>query len=286
MDLSLILDPIEVAINAKVKRTDAVAGGSIGRCYKLTTQHNKYYFLKIYSGSRAAPMIGAEVQGLTEINKSQALRVPQIISHGQNYLLLEYIQTAEIKPCFWQKLAHGLVKLHSYKAEEFGFEQNNFIGTSPQMNSYEKTWVEFFWNNRIEYQWQLARANSLSTHKLDQKIESLKSVLPELFQGIDVVPSLLHGDLWSGNYLCDQQQQPVLIDPAVYYGHFESDLAMTKLFGGFANDFYARYFEQRPQAQNYAKREALYQLYHILNHLNLFGSSYYQQSLTLLSQIL
>ena len=187
-----------------------------------------------------------------------------------------------------EELGFQFAKLHYFSGEKFGFPEDNYLGDSPQSNSPSKNgsinWPTFYVENRLQFQAALAVKNGYMTPELQNLLELLYNKIPELLSGTEDKPSLLHGDLWSGNYLIDKNGRSWLIDPAVYYGHREADLAMTSLFGGFSKTFYSAYESAFPLAPGYAEREPLYQLYHLLNHLNLFGTGYYRQVISILKR--
>jgi len=200
--------------------------------------------------------------------------------------LMEFIYPGTKKKNFFEDFGWSLANLHRYTASHFGFYEDNFIGATPQLNvvkgSASKTWKQFFWEYRILYQFQLAQKNGYADEKLTNGISQLEDRVEMILSGSEESPSLLHGDLWKGNFIVDRNGEPVLIDPAVYYGHREADLAMTKLFGGFPPEFYEAYNENYPLKEGYEYRENIYLLYHVLNHLNLFGHSYYLKAIQLI----
>ena len=185
-------------------------------------------------------------------------------------------------------LGRQFAELHRYRGKKFGLSDDNLLGDSPQSNKPSKEgsldWAVFYAENRLEFQTSLAVKNGYVTPEMRNLMDNLIKKVPDLISGTEEEPSLLHGDLWSGNYLIDERGIPWLIDPAVYYGHREADLAMTSLFGGFSNTFYSAYKSAYPISQGYAEREPLYQLYHLLNHLNLFGTGYYSQVISILKR--
>jgi len=216
-----------------------------------------------------------EVQGLAELKKYQAqhgLQVPKIIKVSSEELHLEKISLEQASNEDWAALGRGLVQLHSVTGDQFGFENDNFIGLNPQKNTKNKNWGEFYFNERLSFQVGLLQDPSLK-QKYANLLEEHRSKLMSFLNQHDPKPSLVHGDLWSGNVMFDDKG-PWLIDPAVYYGDPEVDLAMSKIFGGFAPVFYEAYMESSPLSAGYEVREKIYNLYHYLNHLNLFGESY------------
>jgi fructosamine-3-kinase len=206
--------------------------------------------------------------------------------HG---LVLEMIQQAPKKPGFAESFGRSFARLHDHRGKAFGFAHDNFIGSTPQCNEplsgawddieYEddSIWPEFFLQRRLRFQVRLAAKKGFG-QELEQLLDRAETRIADLLGSATEPPSILHGDLWGGNFIVDDRGEACLIDPAVYYGHREADLAMTRLFGGFEPAFYRAYDEQLPLAPGHEDRLPIYQLYHILNHLNLFGGGYYAQS--------
>jgi fructosamine-3-kinase len=222
-----------------------------------------------------------EANGLNELAKAKTLKVAKVVSYGPNYITTEFIETGRTSKEFFRSFGQGLAKLHKFKATEYGFYEDNFIGETPQKNiprgEEKHDWPLFYFNNRIMPQYYLAEKNGLLSPKLAKGIKTLENNIYKILETTTSEgPSLLHGDLWGGNYICDTKGQAVLIDPAVYYGHRETDLAMTRLFGGFTQDFYKAYNQEYPLMPGWQEREPIYLLYHLLNHLNIFGTSYLQ----------
>ncbi|MEJ2383389.1 MAG: fructosamine kinase family protein [Xanthomonadales bacterium] len=232
-----------------------------------------------------------EAAGLEELALAQAIRVPRVLAVDAGGLVLERIEAAAACDGFFELFGRRFAKLHERRGRACGFAADNTIGATPQPNAPltgrwdalpnapgdGADWPGFFLERRLRFQAELAERNghgSALRHLLDRA----EPVVLELLAAAPEPPSLLHGDLWSGNFMTDEAGEPCLVDPAVYYGHREADLAMTRLFGGFAPAFYAAYAEALPLAPGHADRLPLYQLYHLLNHLNLFGGSYYAQS--------
>lgn len=232
-------------------------------------------------------MFEAEADGLRELKSASALRVPEIldcgIRNGEAFLALERFiferPDAEIETMLGERLA----LLHRHIEDRFGWFRNNTIGLTPQENTWCDDWVVFFRHYRLEFQLKLARANGYGG-ELDDPGERLSRRLPELFAGYEPLASLCHGDLWGGNW-GSVNGEPVIYDPAVYYGDRESDIAMTMLFGGFGRPFYEAYEKAWPMAAGHEQRIKLYQLYHALNHLNLFGRGYLVQVCSLIRQL-
>lgn len=242
---------------------------------KVETESGKIYFLKQGGFSTT---YRCEANGLKELAKPDAFEVARPIAYGDSYILTEFIQPGKSPRTFFEDFGKQLARLHRYKGEKNGFYENNFIGANVQLNlpykEEDENWILFYFNKRLLFQYKLAERKRLVSNELRNGFSKLGNRLDTILQGSEETPSLLHGDLWSGNFICNEQGNPVLIDPAVYYGHREADLAMTKLFGGFPSMFYESYQKEYPLAEGWEYRENLYKLYHVLNHLNLFGRSY------------
>lgn len=219
-------------------------------------------------------ILEAESDGLAALSQTNALRIPQVFFHSRHWLVMEAMQREPARETFWTALAAGLVRLHQ-NTGPVGWPQDNFIGRSVQYNRWQgESWADFFWERRIVPQLENLRLRQIWSATEERWLSSLERHVKRILATVEESPSLLHGDLWSGNVLCGLDQTPILIDPAVYYGHRETDLAMTELFGGFARSFYQRYAELWPLAPGYPERRIVYNFYHKLNHANLYGSGY------------
>ena len=252
-----------------------VSGGDISQAFLLETKDLRV-FLKVEEGEHALEMFEAERSGLDAISATQTIRTPSIHHcgsfHNSALLLMEYIEAKQPDSTDFERLGSQLAALHQSGSEQFGWEKNNFIGRLPQQNTWTSDWLAFYVGQRLTPQFAMAKEKGLLSAKdIPQKETMLKS-LDDVLKGIS--PSLIHGDLWSGNYLIAMNGDPYIIDPAVYYGHSEMDLAMSRLFGGFGNRFYTAYAESLPENPGTAERNEIYQLYYLLVHLNLFGASY------------
>lgn len=280
---SRICDLIEKETNDQVIKTSLVGGGCISNSERLLMKSGRIFFLK---SGRSGNLFFCEANGLEELRKAQKIRVPSVILADKDFILLENISIGVHGNFFFRIFGQQLAQLHQLSFNYFGFYEDNFVGSSPQKNIPEeresKNWTDFYLNKRLLFQLYLAEKNGYATDKLRKGFHLLENKIGDILSGSEENPSLVHGDLWSGNFLSDQYGNPVLIDPAVYYGHREADLAMTKLFGGFPQTFYEAYEKEYPLKDGFLYRQNLYMLYHVLNHLNLFGRVYYLQAEKLL----
>jgi len=287
------IEPIATAISEAIGRPFHVehsrdlGGGCINDARILEGAGQKY-FVKLNDSARLA-MFEAEAAGLNEIIQTGTLRAPRPVTFGQAggqaYLVLEYLELGGPNGGHADTaLGQGLAALHRTTRPEFGWSRDNTIGSTPQINTQETDWIEFYRKHRLLYQLQKAAANG--GQSLLRQGENLLVVLPAFFTNYRPLPSLLHGDLWGGNHGVLPDGTPVIFDPAVYYGDREADVAMTELFGGFGAGFYAAYNEAWPLDPGYRVRRDLYNLYHVLNHFNLFGGGYAGQAQRLIGILL
>jgi len=277
-----------------LKQNAAVSGGDINQAFRVEgvfADNNEaaQYFIKLNQQSRLA-MFEAEAAGLEQIDQSKTIRVPKVICHGvegsQSFLVLENLSLSHgLGVDTAKRFGQQLVAMHRVTAPQFGWQRNNTIGSTQQNNNLTDSWIDFWREQRLGFQLDLAKSHGCG-RSLYTKGEKLKSQLEQFFLSYNPEPSLLHGDLWSGNYSYLSSGEPVIYDPAVYYGDRETDLAMTELFGGFPSEFYMAYNEAWPIDEGYKQRKALYNLYHILNHFNLFGGGYAVQAESMLDNLL
>jgi protein-ribulosamine 3-kinase len=264
-----------------------VGGGSINSCYRLEGQ-GRTYFVKLNRAS-GLPMFEAERDGLAELAAAGRIRVPRPVCSGQAegaaFLVMECIRFGRATAGSAARLGRELAGLHRVAGEAFGWWRDNTIGSTPQPNARDDDWVRFWRDQRLGHQLRLAAQHGLGG-ALQRQGERLLACLSAFFSAYHPVPSLLHGDLWGGNTAADEEGAPVIFDPAVYYGDREADLAMTELFGGFPEAFYAAYREAWPLDAGYGQRKTLYKLYHVLNHANLFGGGYVRQAERMTEQLL
>ncbi len=251
-----------------------VGGGSINTTYKLSFS-NTAFFVKINTIDVFKNGFREEVKGI-EFLKQHKVQTPSIIFSGKLreaiFLVLNWIDEGDRTTSFWENLAQQLAKLHSGKNVKFGLSHTNYMGSLPQKNTFCTNFSQFFIENRLQPQLQIAKDKGILPVDIALKFERLFKNLSEIFP--TEKPAALHGDLWSGNFMCNKNRQAVFIDPAVYYGHREVDLSMSTLFGGFSEKFYNTYQEIYPLEPGFAKRKDIYNLYPLLIHLNLFGTSY------------
>lgn len=255
---------------------NAVGGGSINDTYQAVTNAGNRFFIKINKEEKFPGLFASEKQGLALLAATGIIRVPAIMGTGKvagyQVLILEWIEQGLKTAHFWEQFGEKLAALHQVSQEQFGLLSNNYMGSLVQYNEPMGNWCDFFIHRRLEPQIKLALDKHLLNKQEVKQFERLYRQLPTIFEA--GTPSLVHGDLWSGNFLCDEQEQPVLIDPAVYYGHNGVDLGMTTLFGEFDKVFYDSYLFQRPPAPNYREQWAICNIYPLLIHLNLFGKGY------------
>ena len=261
-------------------------GGDISAAWRLSGG-GADLFIKTGPVS-STQMFLSEAEGLSEIARAGAVRVPEVITAGstdtETFLALEWIDFGPASAVVEAKLGAQLAELHRTNAERHGWHRDNTLGLTPQLNDWTENWVDFFRDQRLRFQLRLAAENGFSDELQGRGLRLIKR-LPIYFDNSEVESSLLHGDLWAGNWGCSLGG-PVIFDPAVYYGDRETDLAMTRLFGGFGKDFYDAYESSWPLREGHQVRLKLYQLYHVLNHLNLFGSAYLERATELIDELL
>jgi len=264
-----------------------IGGGCINSAYRIEGD-TQDYFVKV-NRQELLPMFEAEAECLREIDSTQTVRTPIPIcsgtAEGQAFLVMENLNLKPARGECDRLLGQGLAAMHRVARSHFGWHRDNTIGSTPQPNTRADNWAGFWANERLGFQLELAQSNGYGG-RLQREGTKLRERLPAFFSNYSPQASLLHGDLWGGNYAADDNGQPVIFDPACYYGDREADIAMTELFGGFSKDFYAAYRDSYPLDKGYASRKILYNLYHILNHLNLFGGGYQAQAEGMIDQLL
>ena len=270
---------------ATLEHQGSVGGGCINQAQRVRFAGTDY-FVKLNNASQF-DMFVAEADGLTELRQCSALHIPTAVCYGHDeqsaWLVMENLSLGgRGDPVV---LGEGLAAMHRITAGQYGWYRNNTIGATPQDNTRSDNWIDFWQQQRLRFQLDLAARRGAASRLLSQG-EKLLLELPLLFDSYQPLASLLHGDLWSGNYAYLQSGEPTLFDPAVYYGDREADLAMTELFGGFSSDFYAAYNNAWSLDSGYRTRKTLYNLYHILNHFNMFGSGYAGQAQRMMDSLL
>ncbi|MGH1393000.1 MAG: fructosamine kinase family protein [Trichormus sp.] len=263
----------------------SVSGGCINQGYSVSDGEITY-FVKLNQASQVA-MFEAEMLGLQQMYDTDTIRVPKPICWGiagnSGYIVLEWLEMGGANSNSWVEMGRNLAAMHKATSQQgFGWDVNNTIGSTPQINNWTENWVDFYTQHRLGYQFQLARRRGGNFPKQDD----LLAAIPDLLADHQVQPSLVHGDLWGGNAGCTVTGEPVIFDPATYFGDREVDIAMTELFGGFPAAFYQGYKAVWPLDTGYETRKTLYNLYHILNHFNLFGGGYASQANRMIEQIL
>lgn len=267
------------------KRT--MQGGCINQTEVIQLSDGREFFLKLNSEA-ASDLFAREADGLAALAAVEAIRVPTVVGYGaenaSQFLVLEFIEPGNRSPNFFQQFGHQLAELHRHGTHhQFGFHNDNYLGSTNQPNDWFGSWLDFWRTNRFGFQFRLAESKRLADAHFMQLADRLLNRLDDLLS-VDEPVSLLHGDLWSGNFIRGRAGEPVLIDPAVYYGHREAEFGMTTLFGGFDQTFYSAYQESWPMLEGWEQRVEIYRLYHVLNHLNLFGASYHAQCVEIMKK--
>lgn len=262
----------------------SVGGGSINQAFRIT-DGDRDYFLKLNRAAQYA-MFEAEALGLRAMADTQTIRVPKPIcwgtADGSCYIVMEYLPLGNNSRDSWYQMGQDLAAMHRVSSDRgFGWQRDNTIGDTPQKNPWTADWVEFYVEHRLRYQFQLAHRRGNFPRQ-----DELMAAVPSLLAGHTPAPSLVHGDLWSGNASVTVDGTPVILDPATYYGDREVDIAMSELFGRFPQPFYDGYNDAYALAPGYETRKILYNLYHILNHFNLFGGGYSSQAQRMIERLL
>ncbi|MGH8550969.1 MAG: fructosamine kinase family protein [Methylococcales bacterium] len=280
---------IEATIGSdfRIQKRTPLAGGSINSASRIEGG-NRAYFVKL-NRSELVDMFEAESEGLREIAATATVRVPEPIAfgveNGAAFLILQFLTLKSSTARSDRVLGEQLAAMHGIPQSDFGWVRDNTIGLTLQANDRSDRWIDFWRDHRLAFQLELARKNGCQPSLLDRGA-LLCEKLQGLFDGYTPAPSLLHGDLWAGNTAADESERPVIFDPACYYGDRECDIAMSELFGGFGKEFYKAYHEVWPIDPGYRIRKTLYNLYHVLNHFNLFGGAYQRQADTMIQFLL
>ena len=255
------------------KTMSSVSGGCINQASRIEGKDGRIYFLK-QNNLRFLPFFEAEARALIEIKETGTIQVPRVIVFGEtagnSFLVLQFLEQGSSSKTGQKQLGRELAQLHQVKKSFFGWDMDNCIGATPQPNPKSENWVDFYRTHRLVHQLELAKQKG----KESGQVESLLAGLDFFFCDYTPTPSLLHGDLWGGNTSYDSKGSPFIFDPASYYGDRETDLAFTYMFGGFSSDFYQAYHGTYPLDSGFTERKILYNLYHELNHFNLFGGGY------------
>lgn len=271
----------------EIVATASIGGGCINTAYQIKGQQLSY-FVK-FNQANLLPMFEAEFAGLAAMQRSHSVRIPTPILTGtlddQSFLLTEMIQLQSCNSNCNRLLGEQLATMHQQPQAYFGWHRDNTIGSTEQINNQSDDWLCFWREQRLGFQLKLAASKGYRG-RLQESGQRLCENLDGFFSSYNPHPSLLHGDLWSGNAAADSGNNPVIFDPACYYGDREADIAMTELFGGFGKDFINAYNDYYPLDPDYSIRKTLYNLYHILNHLNLFGSGYQSQAQDMIDRLL
>lgn len=287
MSIELLTPVIQQALgnDTLINNVRGVSGGDIHQAWLADTQQGRF-FIKT-NHRKAEPLFATEARALKIIADTETLRCPRVIGFGtgdhQAWLVMEFIEMQDKGDDFLR--GQQLAKMHRHTHSQFGWNEPNFIGHTPQLNQWNDDWIQFYAQQRLKPQFDLALKHGASPGLVTLG-EQLIEQLPNFFETYQPQASLLHGDLWGGNSAFDSQSQPIIFDPASYYGDRETDLAMTELFGGFSEKFYQGYQDEWPLDAGYSSRKDLYNLYHILNHYNLFGGYYAQQAERILRELI
>lgn len=274
-------------LGAQLVRVDHVSGGDICQAFKLKSGRELFFVKRLPTARRS--ILEAEFNSLQVLRKTGEVKVPEPLLTGTidrwSYLVLEFLELRHRSDLSDEKLGTQLAALHGHVSESFGWQEHNWIGLTNQPNHSADDWTAFFKRERLAHQIKLLE-RQVPAPGLMQACATLLERFDAIMAGHQPAPSLLHGDLWGGNYGALNDAAPVIFDPASYYGDRETDLAMTRLFGGFGPAFYAAYEAAWPLPEGVDVRQDLYQLYHVLNHANLFGTGYVQQASRLIDRIL
>ncbi|WP_299184289.1 fructosamine kinase family protein [uncultured Aquimarina sp.] len=276
-----LIKHLEDLLSERIISTKPLSGGDINEAFLLTT-NNREMVVKINSVSKFPGMFKAEARGLKELMDASIFKIPEVLFFGKDadvsFLLLEYIKSGNKTPDFWSIFGERLASLHQQSKPYFGFESDNYIGSLQQYNFKYSSASEFYMTQRLQPQFQMAIKRGFSFSSLDSFYVAIENEIP------DEASSLIHGDLWSGNFMIDINGFPCLIDPAVAYASREMDISMMYLFGGFEHELFEVYNDIFPLIDGWKKRMEIWQLYYLLVHLNLFGDSYYNSVKAIIKQ--
>lgn len=278
--LDRIKNDVSYQLGIKIHTLSPLSGGCISSSFLLKTHDGQSFFLKVRSPHHPTDLLEKEANGLTALAETQTISIPQIILKNTDFLLLEYLNTTSPSNTHWKTFGTKLAKLHKNQSSHFGFNENNYLGLTEQKNQpQKKSWAEFYFENRLLFQYQLLEQKNRVSPELKSSFKLVEKKIHHILGPNESDrPQLIHGDLWSGNYICTEDDV-YIFDPAVSFSHRELELAMTTLFGGLDSQFYHFYHQEYPLPADYLQREKIYQSYHLLNHMNLFGNSYLPQTL-------
>jgi hypothetical protein len=270
-----VKNALETKLQTSITSSTTLSGGDINTVYLLSTSKKKYV-IKLNSANKFPGMFEAEKEGLALLENTHTLRIPTVYftehTHDVSFILMEHITHGNKNKTFWEDFGTQLAKLHQTTSNTFGLNHNNYIGSLVQYNKKHVSIHEFYITQRLEPQLSLAKNNGFDFGNLSNFFKNLEGIIPV------EKPALVHGDLWSGNYLVNENGSVCLIDPAVSFMHRETDIAMMHLFGGFSSILFESYNEFHPLQSNWNKRLDIWQLYYLLVHVNLFGMSYYHSA--------
>ena len=272
----------ETGETARLSHYSPCHGGSINESYRIELADGRIFFLKRNKRSASCPgMFELEFKALALLYESSTVRIPRPLVYADEFIVMEWFSEGAPAADWQSRLGQGLAQLHrSTRSARFGFESDNYLGTTLQPNNWSDSWLEFWQSRRLGFQLELFSQNTGRDDPLLKQGQRLLERLDRFLSEVDEPPVLLHGDLWSGNAAATENGEPIIYDPASYYGHREAEIAMMRMFGGFSGECEAAYAEEWPLAPGSEERIRLYRLYHELNHLNLFGRSYYDSCMS------
>lgn len=272
-----MLHKLSQYLNEECVSKKEVSGGCVATAFVVSTAESNRYFVK--TGMQSPKAFLCEANGLKALANSQTLCIPKVYFANENFLVLEYIEQAPKEPRFFENFGKQLALMHHQNTTtNFGFFEDNYVGNTPQVNLQTASWELFYREYRLRYQLDLLKQKGWLTKTLASFYNNLEVLVAKVLADSEEPPALLHGDLWGGNYRTNSLGKACIYDPAVYFGHREAELAMTRLFGGFPEAFYQSYQQTYPLKKGWQNREGLYKLYPVLNHVNLFGKSYLQSA--------
>ncbi|MCC6931843.1 MAG: fructosamine kinase family protein [Deltaproteobacteria bacterium] len=285
-----LLEQLSRDLGSPVKMMHSMSGGCINNAAIMSLGSSGYYFLK-WNTHAPKGFFAAEAFGLSKLEQTEVIKVPKVITYADNdksevdYLVLELLSSSDPSVEDLEKFAQQLAMLHKVISDEYGLERNNFIGSLPQENTEMSNWGEFFFNQRLVKQAQLGSVSGWFDYNFERLFAVKQQVIIDLLNEVnDEGPTLLHGDLWSGNVYWTKEGA-ALIDPAVYFGNREADIAFSEMFGGFGRRFYQAYQDAYPLRSGYPKRKIILNLYHQMTHANMFGGSYVSEAYSSLTRI-